>query len=81
MSSLAEYAQERKRPACIVCALPLELREQVDEGFRNGVAGLIVKQWLETQNISLGTTTLLNHKSRGHHERTDLGTRATGTNR
>lgn len=70
--SLAEYARDRRRDGCPVCALPTDIREQMARASEKKIRRPVVLAWLRDEhNITIGDVDMTTHVN-GHHDSTAL---------
>ena len=66
--SLVEYARDRRRDGCSVCALPEEIRNQMSRASEKKIRRPVVLAWLRDEhNISIQDTDMTVHVN-GHHD-------------
>lgn len=66
--SLAEYARDRRREGCPVCALPTEIREQMARASEKKIRRPVVLAWLRDEyGTEIKDTDMTVHVN-GHHD-------------
>lgn len=66
--SLAEYARDRRRDGCPVCALPPDIREQMARASEKKIRRPVVLAWLRDEHGTEIKDTDMTVHVNGHHD-------------
>lgn len=65
--SLAEFASKRDvKHVCRVCALPEDVRKELEAGLDSGVSQMSAALWLKSLGHAVGKDSISNHRRAGH---------------
>lgn len=66
--SLLDYAKKQRRKDCPVCALPVEIRQQMAGASEKKIKRIVVLSWLaDAHGITVSPSDMMTHVN-GHHD-------------